>query len=1097
MLYFLIFVLLIPNAISFSPHPLIPLIPLDTPLDLPLLKPIYTMNSFPCTFPFEFQQKIYYECVPEFQLLNKKNTKILFFWCFYQDPLEKKLKKGYCKSDDFDETPSNSFPLTEEQLLFSEKTLNKINSLKILEEIYILLDKSLSQKFFDKCLNISHHSIENLNFSCIKSSFEQLLSSGQISNILENQLISRFETLELENIKKKRQFDDLKDSFQQFRFLARDLQKNDKILMNFTVFSTNHLESKFLEFLSFFKTLEKSCDFHCFEFLIRELNRRFTKIEIKRLKMEVFAKIQGFSNISLILQEEKACFIKEKDCSFNGNRVQIESLDFNWRFWTDFTLINKLFRLILNREIEYSELFLRKSVNLIGNYEEIEGLVYDYKGKLYEVIENFDKRLRGVESLYEKVKEKIQDIEGNLDEITRNFNEFINETSLNISNQIEILSDILIEEKDLDQQIEAKNQEISDAKLRYYEHFERRLEDFYRYLTISDKFFENRQYFCKNGPGVTFYSFQKSRNFQGTSQKGQQIQPKFAFDSTGPFSLKLKFGFKPAESEVFSFKINGSDDKFMLFINDVNFPLENKGNYALTQWIPLSYGEIYEVYLEIRRKNKNFNEKYDVKLEWKNRKFEEFQAFSQGEICGLAENFHMDCEKICSYQFENCFKRNFWQFDDCLRSCSFYEWNYNTLLCLKPFFENPSFCDSQAFFSHVFSFCLLSRDLILLGIYMNSWETRTNEFSSENTNKNLDFVNNLSEKPLVFATRNKAFFLMIDPYYFSFDTRIMKLYPLKSHEKTKNQAFLYYPANKHRKSPIITIQSPDFSDQELNSSLIKTSDSILYMENLALNVDFINSNGGSLIYQKIHACLAPRLFDFKPEYFQKNSQVFKDLDYYFREIPSFLLDFYHVKTSGYPIKSFEIRTYEPMEVLLGIESNKEKMSLGDLDYIERLSNEGWKMIQEPYNEENILVISNFPEKNDQEELIRQCFWDDWNQKPICKDYKPNYDLDAEKKFTFWKKRLGEAEKFEIYNGFLQIVAFVKTIECKNMEVLCTEGQEKIIEIDNFLDESEITRDKIAPFIEIKTNINDCVWGLDESGGLFYRKGVDETKRFGK
>ena len=1073
----------------------------ETPSDLPLLKPIYTVNSQKCLFPFEFQGKIYYECVPEFQFLGHKNSKILFFWCFYQDPFEFKLKKGYCKSEDFMEVPKNAIPLNQEQLSLYGKSLNKINSLKVLQEIYKILEKTVSNQFFDKCLNISQISIESLNFTCVKSSFSELLKSGKVSKEVENKLVSRLEQLEIENIQKKQLFEKTEQEFQQFRFFSRDLQKNEGKPQNLTEFYcyNNKLANKFQEFLVILRAAEKNCNIHCFEYFQREINRKFTKPEIQRLKMEVYARINGYTNISSLLSSEKDCSSNENTCSFDQNTFQIDSPYFHYRFWSDFTLINKIFRLLYNKELTFNEIFQQKPQQslIIGNYEQIDFLVSSYKNKLDEVIEKFYEKLNDVEKIYDRISETIGKIETNINQEENDFNGYINKISLNISQEMTIFQNSLTEEADFDKLIQSKNAEIKEKELNYYELLEKKTDDFYKNLGFSKNYFRNRNYFCKSQSGIGFQTFQKSRNLQGPSQIGHQIQPSFSFDSTGPFSLKLRFGLKPLNSDNFNIKIGGMNDNFRLFINDCKIMLESNGIFSVSKGITLNSGEIYEVYLEIRRKAKNINKKYQISLEWKSNQTSFFEPLSPGVLCGLSDNFYIDCEKFCNHQFSKCFSQKIITFDSCVTSCSFYKWSQNTLLCLKPFLKNGDLCNSPSFFAYVFGFCLLSGDLKLKAVFTNVWESRRNEYSEENfdqNNKTFKITQLLSEKPIVLVTGNKHFFLQIDPYYFCFESRIIKLHPLTSHEKTRNKAFLYYPANKHRSSNIITVQNPKFSEQDLQNSSIQIKESILFMENFAFNVDFINSQGGSFIFEKQHWCLPPKIFENKADFFQENSQVFEDLDYYFVKIPNFLDDFYIIKTPGYPNIPLQIKSLEPIEVFLAIEYSQEKMSLDDLDYIERLTNEGWKMIEDPFNELNIITISNIPAKK--EETIQQCFWDDWNQKSICKDYKPNYG-DNKKKFAFWEKTINAGDNFQINNGFLQIISFVRALECRAIEVLCTEGQEDMVEIDMFLEENEENSERIDPFVELLTNINDCIWGLDDSGSLYYRKGVDEIKRTGK
>lgn len=663
-----------------------------------------------------------------------------------------------------------------------------------------------------------------------------------------------------------------------------------------------------------------------------------------------------------------------------------------------------------------------------------------------------------------------------------------------------VLSDLIKEGQKLESLMSNKKLGISEAKTKFYENFEKRVEDFYQYLFFNDEYFENPHYFCKSGPAVSFEVFQKSINLQGASEKGRQVEADFAFSSTGPLSAKLRFGFRPHKSGNFSFKISGSDDSFGFFIDHFRAPLKVLGSSTIIQEIPLKSEEIYELRLEIRRKDKNMNSQYKIYIEWKDSSFENFQAFLENDLCGVSTDFQLDCEKVCRFQFDKCFAQGFWSQESCVNSCSFYQWGSPTLLCLKPFFIKSLVCETFSEFSHVFGFCLLSRDLKFVGAYTDGWKIGNHEFDEiEESNPNLKDFFLSEEKPLVLTTRNKAFFLAIDPLYFSFESKILKLHSLKSHEKRNTKTFLYYPENRHRKSSVVSLRSPDFSEEELNSSISKQEEKILFMDDPAFNLEFIESQGGVLVTQKLHWCSPPRLSFFKADYFQMFSQVFKTLDFYFQKIPKFLLDYYHLKIDAYPIAPFKIEAKEIIDVLLGIETDAENPALEDLDYIEKLTNEGWALISSPFSEENVLVISNIPrEKNaTNNELVRQCFWDETDKKSFCKDYKPNYGIDSEKKFTFWRKRIAGGESFDLNNGFLMMVPFVKAVECRNEENFCTEGAEKVVQINNFLEENEGDGNGMVAFADIQTNVNDCLWTLDEKGRLFYRKGIDEKNRFGK
>ena len=1107
--------------------------------EFPIIKTIYTLNNFPCAFPFNYQNKIYYECAPEFRFLKNNTSKILLFWCFYLDPVKLIYNKDYCKSEESEsQDVSNDLPYTHDQILKFEETINKIHAYNVLKDIYQTLDKSLTSQYFDKCSNFSLNSIINVDLTCLKTTFVLLISEGKIEETLQNQFACRFEALNNEILVKKQKALEIKTSYEQYRFLSRDLLKSTKPLLAFSIFKLS--EQRFKDFYNEIKETEKNCNINCFEYIIRVLNGMFSRFEIQRIKMEVYAKLQGFWNISRLLDEEKDCMSNKIDCSFDKNEFEIEDINFHWRYWTDKTLINKIFRLIFNDELSFSEIYNKKyqlaekKGNFYGDYEQIEDINEEIHDEFKSILKEGDELLDILQLKYQIFEEKVKEIERNISNILSIFEEFPNKTLPNITAGISEILALLSASKEAEKNLSETEVLVSEAKTRYYEKVEQENNEFYEYLPITINWFQIPVIFCRTGPQVFFKAYSKSMNFKGPFQIGHLIMPIFDFDSTGPLSLKMGFGIKPEKTDNYVFKVMGSDDNIKLSINRRNIKLEldtEENSWITHNNLSLIEDEIYEISLEIRRKNKNILGKYKIEIMWKDGFSDDFREFECDELCATVENSRIYCEKLCKAQFYDCFYQGFWKHDDCVNTCEFHHWDYSTLLCLKDLIEQKRLCNSSLSFSYSFRFCLLSGDFQLLEAFSSDvWQIKTNEFSQitniNMTNYNEDYSKEdykFDEKPIIYSTGDKTRYLMIDPIYLEFEARILKLYPLKSHQINQNKPFLFYPANKQRKSPILTVFTPEFSENDQNSSSFQSmaSKNIIFMEDFSGNEVFVIAHGGALIYKKVHNfCRPPKISNEKTDYFQKNSQVFLDLDYYFVKFPHFLQDFFLIKTRGYSLEPLKIHPLEPIEVFIALEVSEyfqHKPIIEDLEFIEKMTKKGWTMIPEPFNIENLIIISNLPQDIELENRnITQCYWDDRENQQMCKDYKFSYEKDKEKRFILWKNSLFVGDSIDIHDGFFQMIIFVKAIDCEVDESFCSEGDEILKEVDtSFVGDNEEFFEKttenidqqddlqkkimknIEPLIEIKTNLNDCVWGLDESGKLYYRKLIQEDNRIGK
>ena len=145
-----------------------------------------------------------------------------------------------------------------------------------------------------------------------------------------------------------------------------------------------------------------------------------------------------------------------------------------------------------------------------------------------------------------------------------------------------------------------------------------------------------------------------------------------------------------------------------------------------------------------------------------------------------------------------------------------------------------------------------------------------------------------------------------------------------------------------------------------------------------------------------------------------------------------------------------------------------------------------------YLRENQVIISDFP-KNQEISSTKQCFWDETQKNSVCKEYKLDSERSfARKSFVLWGKTVGNGDNAEINSKFLRIIPFVKPLQRK-FERCCNEGDENWMEI---LNKKEESLENNLVFEKVSTNINDCVWIIDENSQLFYRRGISQQNLFG-
>lgn len=1078
-----------------------------TDFKLPIIKDEYTIEGFPCIFPFKFQNQIFFDCAPEFRMLQNNKQKILLYWCFYQDPNEPILKKGYCKDNNSfslsnSQFNNQSFSFSHEEVLTKEQEIQeayKQGLLAMLEKTnYFLINDTKSN--FSQCNN---------DLNCIEKFVNFLFSKGNFNKTSEKQFISQIDSLNKERNEKEAFWRNIKDFYSQFIFL-NDSISNEGLIYTIKEYKDRFPKKRYKAFINSLKVAEAGCDMRCIDYFEREILRSFTKTEIKRIKKEVFCQLQGFNNLSNILEEESRILLNKEE-NIADNFDLIEDIKFHFSFWTDKTLILKILNLLFKRPIKLEDLLKEYHPNFLWNYEELELLLENYRYRVHNISGIFEKEVDSLgfktNQFLSQIQQKIQEIE-NLTKYLRDFNDSLK----NLSNSLLKVANLNQNIKTQERETQEKTQFLSLNRTSYYAQADLMEENYYKDLLITSNFHQ-----CNGGLNILYEAFYSSRLLKGPKKKGYIVEPLFFMDSIGPSSLRISFTFNSDIEGKIYFVIEGSNDDIILLLDNSIVNISTiSDSMIVSNEIDLKIGKLYQIVVEISRKIQNFGKKYEIFFYYREKKDLENKYFSPINLCFLPHTYTISCQKTCKNHFNACFLKDLWSFEQCVKVCEIYDWNAANLLCLKNFIQNNKFCEDPQSMAKIFNFCHLTGNFVLEKILLANFSSFFNfipEFripavlyDEKEAHDNLEslFVETLqknakSNKFLGFSSANHEYYLFFDRIYLFFKSKIMKIYPIKSHLK-ENKPFLYYPPSKNpRKSVFFTVFSPNFSENEFNSDtfLEKIEENILFCENFPGNTSLLVSKNFGLLYFSNYfpTFEKPKISaNYLSDYFFIGSQVFIDLfDIYFVKIPFYLQEFFLIKVPGYPKEILSITSWETLDVILAIENiGGEEISDDDLDFIEDLASKGWRLVEESFKEDNLLIIGDSPNIK-QNMSLKQCFWEDFTSNSICKDYEIDTQTSfQEKKFVLWSKTLSYGETITINNGISQMIPFVKPINRKGNEDLCSEGDNNWIEINQNFDNVNS-----SPFIEIATNLNDCVWILDENGQVSYRKGVTQIDLSGK
>lgn len=951
----------------------------------PTLKKVHTLSANLCTFPFEFNKKFYYDCVPE--TIQAKTNQITLFWCYTFNRLTQKLEKEYC---------ANQNKIEEKKILVENFDLN--NYTQIIKNLTSILGANITEQISKKCGQLKDLKQNiSLSMKCIKNIILEKMQRSDLS------------------------LDQMKQIISIYNYSNQHSTENPpkKIDLELSVLN----QEKFKKFKNFLFSNIQYCDRTCLNYLHRILKSDFSQKEIQILKEEVFFQLTKQLNP-----------IEERKSSIYQHELDEDNIKYPFEYWNDHVIIKKLFKLFLDKDLSSEKFKEEQKVEIskmfYPDYDKIREYSKIYSNSLMIEMEEIEKE-------FTQIYQEIIDYQNTLQNISRLPDE-LEKNLYKLQNESWNLEEIFKKLKQSDKEIEELKIDTSKIELQkesnlstYFEKIEKKKQYFLENIEI----FEDEHFSCQVLSPILIEYYLDFAYDPLNRVISNQNDLLFEFEKqnfpyirilTSIFFKKGQYQLKIISSNFVSIILRDS------FIN-LNDDLES-------EMIIIKEEGFYETEIRFLREKEQMESKLEVLYKSEEEKY--FHNFSREDLCYSKRQKYFDCQSYCRFSIIEC--RNEDKFiQNCVRFCNIFDWSLNQFKCIKQELGMACLLDKQ-----IYEKC---------GLY--------NRYFQLNPKKIYENIKNPNE--LLILSEKKDLYFHIDSYWL-FLSGFLKIY---------NNLDPYIIFN--FKNSLFIRNLPSISD---NSSLFNISK---YSKMTTEENDFE-------FYQIGYICSIPEtnVFKYKLTYLHLNSLVYSRTRFIFKKIPAFLNEFYYFKTEPY-FTVEKLKFKEPTNIFLAMElpSNYfKKPNLDFLSLIEGYQKEKWVVWPKMFDEQNILEIDYLDEQVNRN--VTSCFLVNKNDKKINCSLKEREELEQGRKFVLINKKIMDRSEISIKENKFMVILFAKSINCIEDFHYCLEKKD-FLSISSATEKEENENSGFLFFDEIKTNLNDCMFGLEKNHYMYIRRNISE------
>lgn len=953
----------------------------------PTLKKVHTLSNNLCTFPFEFNKKIYYDCVPE--TIQTKTNQITLFWCYTFNRLTQKLEKEYCANENKTE---------EGNLIVENPEITKYS--QIIQNLTHILGENATQQISERCGSLQDlQKNVSLSTKCIKNLILEKIQKSDLSIDQMKQIISIYNYSNDQPTEKSKK----------------------RIDLGCSVFS----QEKFKKFKNFILSNIQYCDRTCLNYLQRILRSDFSQIEIKILKEEVFNELTKQS--TPIESPTKFVFQHEFD---------EDDIKYPFEYWNDFVLIKKMFKLFLNKDLNSEQAKEEHSISMevlkmvYPNYDRIREYSKIYSNAVMIEMDEIEKELNKIYLEIIDYQSKLKNISNLPDELEKTFFKLQNE-SKNLEETYKKLQLAELENKELNMKI-SEMQSYKESNLSiYFEKLEKRKQYFLENIEI----FQDEHFSCQvlSPILIEYYLDFSYDSLNRVISNQNDLLFEFEKKSFPYIRILTSIFFKKGQYQI---KIISSNS-VSIILNDTFIDLNDE---LESQMIIVKEDAFYEAEIKFLREKEQ--EKSTLVVLYKLFEEKHFYNFTRENLCYSKRQKYFICEDYCRFSIKKC-KNDDKFMKNCVKFCNIFDWTFHHFKCIKQELGTACLLDNG-----IYEKC---------GLY--------NKYIRINQSKIYENIEKSDE--LVILSDKQDLFFRIDPYWLFF-SGFLKIY---------NNLDPYL---------IFNFKSSLFIRKLPSKSNISSLFDIAKYSKITEEEDFD-------FYQLRYACSTPEInfFQYKFTYLHVNSLVFSSTRFIFKKIPKVLNEFYYLRTEPYYTAEL-LKFNEPMNLFLAIELPSNYFNKPNLDFlslIEGYQKENWVAWMKMFDEQNLLEIDYLDERNDSNVISCQLIYRNDNE--INCSLKEKGEVEQGRKFVLLNKKVMDNGEITIKEHKLMVILFAKPIHCRNDYQYCLERKE-FLSISSVTEKEEGSRLNLLFFEEIRTNLNDCMFGLERNHYVYIRRNISDT-----